>query len=111
MDGQRLLVERDGAAGTFANVARNRRRPKIKRLRSTAQEAWCIDNEDSILIGMQQLVELLGAVRCGPRVTVKSVRHNSTTAPHLALVHHHLDDGEPGTAGCAPNWASRCRAC
>ncbi|MNO57870.1 Non-motile and phage-resistance protein [compost metagenome] len=58
----------------------------------------CIDNEDSILIGMNSLLSRWGCqvwtarnrAECEALLT-KGMR------PHLALVDYHLDDGETGT--------------
>ena len=58
----------------------------------------CVDNEDSILIGMNSLL-----TRWGCQVWTARNREecaaliNDGLRPHLALVDYHLDDGETGT--------------
>ena len=58
----------------------------------------CVDNEDSILIGMNSLLSRWGCQVWTARnqaeceaLLAKGMR------PHLALVDYHLDDGETGT--------------
>ncbi|MNO69166.1 Non-motile and phage-resistance protein [compost metagenome] len=61
-------------------------------------QVLCVDNEDSILIGMNSLLSRWGCqvwtarnrAECEALLT-KGMR------PHLALVDYHLDDGETGT--------------
>ncbi|MCY1442820.1 TMAO reductase sytem sensor TorS [compost metagenome] len=61
-------------------------------------QVLCIDNEDSILIGMNSLLS-----RWGCQVWTARNRQECDTLlaegmhPHLALVDFHLDDGETGT--------------
>jgi signal transduction histidine kinase len=61
-------------------------------------QVLCIDNEDSILIGMSSLLS-----RWGCHVWTARNRQECDTLlndglrPHLALVDYHLDDGETGT--------------
>ncbi len=61
-------------------------------------QVLCIDNEDSILIGMNSLLS-----RWGCQVWTARNREecdallNKGMRPHLALVDYHLDDGETGT--------------
>ena len=61
-------------------------------------QVLCIDNEDSILIGMNSLL-----TRWGCQVWTARNRDecaallNDGMRPHLALVDYHLDDGETGT--------------
>ncbi|UVJ42876.1 PAS-domain containing protein [Pseudomonas sp. LS1212] len=61
-------------------------------------QVLCIDNEDSILIGMNSLLS-----RWGCQVWTARNRTECDTLlkdgmrPHLALVDYHLDDGETGT--------------
>lgn len=62
-------------------------------------QVLCIDNEDSILIGMSSLLS-----RWGCQVWTARNREECQTLldqgirPHLALVDYHLDQGETGTA-------------
>ena len=64
----------------------------------TGAQVLCIDNEDSILIGMQSLL-----TRWGCRVWTARNREecaallNEGVRPQLVLVDYHLDDGEVGT--------------
>ena len=61
-------------------------------------QVLCVDNEDSILIGMNSLLSRWGCL-------VSTARNREECAalldnglrPHLALVDYHLDDGEIGT--------------
>ncbi|KIH82320.1 hybrid sensor histidine kinase/response regulator [Pseudomonas batumici] len=61
-------------------------------------QVLCVDNEDSILIGMHSLL-----TRWGCRVSTARNREECATLldgglrPQLALVDYHLDDGETGT--------------
>ena len=61
-------------------------------------QVLCVDNEDSILIGMNSLLS-----RWGCQVSTARNRAEceallaSGLRPHLALVDYHLDDGEVGT--------------
>ncbi|MGH8486157.1 MAG: response regulator, partial [Pseudomonas sp.] len=61
-------------------------------------QVLCVDNEDSILIGMNSLLS-----RWGCQVWTARNREecdallNKGMRPHLALVDFHLDDGEIGT--------------
>ena len=74
----------------------------------------CIDNEDSILIGMNSLLTplgLSGVDRARPRKCAALLADG--VRPQLALVDYHLDHGETGTelmAWLRAHWASRCRA-
>jgi CheY-like chemotaxis protein len=61
-------------------------------------QVLCVDNEDSILIGMNSLLSRWGCQVWTARnqaeceaLLAKGMR------PHLALVDYHLDDGETGT--------------
>lgn len=64
----------------------------------TGAQVLCIDNEDSILIGMNSLL-----TRWGCQVWTARNREECATLlddgmrPQLALVDYHLDDGETGT--------------
>ena len=64
----------------------------------SGMQVLCIDNEDSILIGMNSLLS-----RWGCQVWTARNRHECDALlieglrPHLALVDYHLDDGETGT--------------
>jgi len=64
----------------------------------TGAQVLCIDNEDSILIGMNSLL-----TRWGCQVWTARTRDDCATLlsdgirPQLALVDYHLDDGETGT--------------
>jgi len=64
----------------------------------TGAQVLCIDNEDSILIGMQRLL-----TRWGCRVWTARNRDecaallNDGVRPQLVLVDYHLDNGETGT--------------
>ncbi|MGO1273635.1 MAG: hybrid sensor histidine kinase/response regulator, partial [Pseudomonas helleri] len=64
----------------------------------TGAQVLCIDNEDSILIGMQSLL-----TRWGCRVWTARNRDecaallNDGVRPQLVLVDYHLDNGETGT--------------
>lgn len=61
-------------------------------------QVLCVDNEDSILVGMNSLLS-----RWGCQVWTARNRQecdallNQGMRPHLALVDYHLDDGETGT--------------
>ncbi|MHC2147703.1 hybrid sensor histidine kinase/response regulator [Pseudomonas sp. 210_17 TE3656] len=61
-------------------------------------QVLCVDNEDSILVGMNSLLS-----RWGCQVWTARNREecdallNKGMRPHLALVDYHLDDGETGT--------------
>jgi Na+/proline symporter/signal transduction histidine kinase len=69
-----------------------------KRASLNGTQVLCIDNEDSILIGMNSLLS-----RWGCQVWTARNREECQTLlddgirPHLALVDYHLDDGETGT--------------
>lgn len=75
-------------------------------------QVLCIDNEDSILIGMNSLL-----TRWGCQVWTARNRDECAALlkdgvrPQLALVDYHLDHGETGTElmgwRCAHNWRSR----
>jgi CheY-like chemotaxis protein len=64
----------------------------------TGAQVLCVDNEDSILIGMNSLLS-----RWGCQVFTARNREECTALlsdgvrPQLALVDYHLDDGETGT--------------
>jgi CheY-like chemotaxis protein len=64
----------------------------------TGAQVLCVDNEDSILIGMNSLL-----TRWGCQVYTARNREecanllNDGMRPQLALVDYHLDDGETGT--------------
>jgi CheY-like chemotaxis protein len=69
-----------------------------KRASLNGTQVLCIDNEDSILIGMNSLLS-----RWGCQVWTARNREECQTLlddgirPHLALVDYHLDHGETGT--------------
>ncbi|MEG1078231.1 MAG: NahK/ErcS family hybrid sensor histidine kinase/response regulator [Pseudomonas sp.] len=61
-------------------------------------QVLCIDNEDSILIGMNSLLSRWGCQVWTARNQQEcDALLNKGMRPHLALVDYHLDDGETGT--------------
>ncbi|MGH8485860.1 MAG: ATP-binding response regulator, partial [Pseudomonas sp.] len=61
-------------------------------------QVLCVDNEDSILIGMNSLLSRWGCQVWTARNRAEcEALLNSGMRPHLALVDFHLDDGEIGT--------------
>ncbi len=99
MAGQGQRVQRQRAAGR--NQASPQPRPTAG---SNGQplsgaQVLCVDNEESILIGMRQPAERAGAAKCG-RATDQAqcaALLAEGRAPQLALVDYHLDHGETGT--------------
>ncbi|MEG1042224.1 MAG: NahK/ErcS family hybrid sensor histidine kinase/response regulator [Pseudomonas sp.] len=61
-------------------------------------QVLCVDNEDSILIGMNSLLSRWGCQVWTARNQQEcDALLNKGMRPHLALVDYHLDDGETGT--------------
>ena len=94
--GQRLQRPRTAGAAGAAGLANGHKAEPAQALNGA--QVLCVDNEDSILAGMNSLLS-----RWGCQVWTARSREECATLldsemrPQLALIDYHLDDGETGT--------------
>lgn len=96
MAGQGQRIQRARAAGSQPDPHRSR--PREAGLPLSSARVLCVDNEESILIGMRSLLTRWG---CEVWTATDQAQCAALLAdgvrPQLALVDYHLDHGETGT--------------